>query len=84
MRQLCVAVLVISGELSASLLAGQAIGESPSTSPLTVEQTDRDAELLVSVLRGIHPGYMRYRTAADVDVAEQAFLAAATRCSKYG
>ena len=77
-------MLVIGGELSLSCLLGQEIGESPSTSLLTVEQTGRDVELLVSVLRGIHPGYMRYRTAADVNVAEQTFLAAATDARNTG
>lgn len=83
-RIICVALLVIGGELSLSCLLGQEIGESPSTSLLTVEQTGRDAELLVSALRGIHPGYMRYRTAADVNDAEQTFLAAATDARNTG
>jgi hypothetical protein len=76
--------LVIEVRLSCCCLFGQEIDESRPTSPLTTEQTGRDAQLLISVLRGIHPGYMRYRTAADVTAAEQAFLAAATDARNTG
>ena len=81
---ICVALLAINGELFFSCLFGQEIGESPSTSLLTIEQTGRDAELLLSVMRSIHPGYTRYRTAAAVNVAEQTFLAAATNAQNTG
>jgi hypothetical protein len=84
MRRLCVAVLLVNGGLSVCLHAGQATDASPPTSPLTIEQADRDAELLISVLRGIHPGYTRYRTAVDVAAAEQAFLAAAAHARNAG
>ena len=84
MRKLCLVVLVMSGGLSACRHVGQSTDASPPTSPLTIEQTDRDAELLISVLRGIHPGYARYRTAVDVAVAEQAFLAAAAQVRDSG
>jgi hypothetical protein len=83
-RLFCVAMLVIEVRLSCCCLFGQEIDESRPTSPLTIEQTGRDAQLLISVLRGIHPGYMRYRTAADVTAAEQAFLAAATDARNTG
>lgn len=81
--RVCAAVLLMNLSLSAFSKEPTTDHGSPA-SPLTIEQTDRDAELLINVLREIHPGYTRYRTEVDVTDAEQAFLSAAAETRNTG
>ena len=63
--------------------AAKATAESPVL-PMSTVQTNRDAQLLLNVLRDTHPGYHRYRTAAMVQSAEQRFLQAAAAAGDSG
>jgi C-terminal processing protease CtpA/Prc len=43
-----------------------------------------DAQLLIDVLRDVHPGYLRYQSDAEAAMAEQTFLEAAARATDDG
>ena len=56
----------------------------PHLPSLTAEQIQSDSDLLLSVLRDVHPGYTRYRSAEDTAAAETAFQKAAGQARHVG
>lgn len=75
-----------------ALVSGASVGE-PSTQGinaegqiqlLAVDQARADADLLIGVMRDIHPGYIRYRSEGSAGASEQEFREAAAGAGNAG
>jgi hypothetical protein len=55
-----------------------------SISSFTMAQVSTDAELLINVMRDVHPGYLRYQSDTEAATAEQRFREAASIAADGG
>lgn len=57
---------------------------STTSSGFVMAQSSTDTELLINVMRDVHPGYLRYQSDSEAATAEQHFREAADRAADNG